>query len=60
MPSVRKRSQHQRWIFGERAYPAPEGTHESGAQDGRPTLDDGFVENADRLLDRLREVHGER
>lgn len=33
--------------------------HRTDAQDGRPALDEGHGDNADRLLDRLRAVHGQ-
>jgi hypothetical protein len=55
---VRGRSKPQQWIFRE--CPAMSGAkHRTDAQDGRPALDEGHGDNADRLLDRLRAVHGQ-
>ena len=60
MPAVRRSRRDKRlaWLFFERI-PAPTAQTANAAQDGRPALDDGHVDNADRLLDRLRAVHGE-
>ena len=56
MPAqVRRRSNPPRWMFHEWPRPALE---PRAAEDGRPTLDEGQPENIDRLLERLREVHG--
>jgi hypothetical protein len=58
MPIRRSRDKPSRWIFRERARPVADGTYKVDAQDGRPALDERHGDNADRLLDRLREVHG--
>ena len=57
-PKLRRRDELA-WLFRERARPAADGPHEADAPDGRPTLDQGNGDNADRLLERLRSVHGE-
>ena len=53
----RFRGKPPRWLFGAQARPAANGPHGIDA-DGRPALDEGHGDNADRLLERLREVHG--
>ena len=57
-PKLQRRDKRMAWLFRERL-PAPIARAENTVQDGRPTLDEGQSGNADRLLDRLREMHGE-
>jgi hypothetical protein len=58
-PKFRRRDERLAWLFRERARLAAAGPHEAYAPDGRPALDEGQSDNTDRLLERLRSVHGE-
>jgi len=58
VPIRRRRDKRLAWLFGERAR-SEVAEVRVNTQDGRPTLDDGQSDNADRLLERLRAVHDE-
>lgn len=62
-PGVRARRKRQAWLFNAPRRLAADGERwdngQATAEDGRLVVDEGHAENADRLLERLREVHGE-
>lgn len=59
MPAPRpRRRQRVGYLFQERRLLLDEEERSTGATDGRLVVDEGLAGNADRLLDRLRAVHG--